>query len=57
LQRNALFLEGLQCFTDAVQNGTAVPVDLAAGRQSLEIALAISKSLETGARMDMGVCQ
>jgi predicted dehydrogenase len=55
LQRNSLFLEELQCFTGAVQNGTAVPVDLAAGRQSLETALAICRSIETGARIDMSV--
>jgi len=55
LQRNTLFLEELRCFTDAAQNGAAVPVDLAAGRQSLEIALAIRRSIQTGARIDMSV--
>jgi predicted dehydrogenase len=55
LQRNALFLEELRCFTDAIQNGTTVPVDLDAGRQSLEIALAIRRSIETGAQIDMSV--
>jgi predicted dehydrogenase len=55
LQRNALFLQELQCFTDAVEKGTAVPVDLAAGRQSLEIALAIRRSLETGTQIDMSM--
>jgi predicted dehydrogenase len=55
LQRNELFLEELRCFTDAVQNGTAVPVDLNDGRQSLEIALAIRRSIETGAQIDMSL--
>jgi len=48
LPRNKLFLDELGCFTDAIQTGSSVPVDLEGGRQSLEIALAIRRSMETG---------
>ncbi len=54
LQRNALFIDELKSFTGAIRTGTAVPVDLRAGRQSLEMALAIRRSMQTGATVDMG---
>jgi len=46
LERNTLFLDEMKCFVDAVQTGHPVPVDLAAGRQSLEMALALKRSME-----------
>jgi predicted dehydrogenase len=54
LERNALFLDELSAFTDAIRTGAAVPVDLAAGRQSLEMALAIRDSMHSGVAVDMG---
>jgi predicted dehydrogenase len=54
LQRNSLFLDELKCFSDAVRNGRPVPVDLDGGRQSLEMALAIRRSMEAGLPVDLG---
>ena len=53
LERNALFVEELRCFVEAIQTGSKVPVNLEAGRQSLEMALAIRRSMATGAVIDM----
>ena len=55
LQRNSLFIEELKCFVDAVSTGCPVPVDLEAGRQSLEMALAIKSSMERNVPIDMSV--
>jgi len=52
-ERNALFQDELKCFVDAIHHGTPVPVDLNAGRQSLEMALAIRRSIDSGERVDM----
>jgi predicted dehydrogenase len=52
-ERNSLFLEELKCFVGAIDHGTAVPVDLNAGRQSLEMALAIRSSCDSGDPVDM----
>jgi predicted dehydrogenase len=54
LERNSMFLEELTCFTQAIRTGSPVCVDLDAGRQSLEIALAIRRSMESGTVIDMG---
>jgi predicted dehydrogenase len=48
-----LFLDEMKCFLSALENGTPVPADLSAGRQSLEMALAIRRSMETHAPVDM----
>jgi predicted dehydrogenase len=53
LERNTLFLEEMKCFVNAVQTGHPVPVDLAAGRQSLEMALALKRSMEINAPVVM----
>jgi predicted dehydrogenase len=53
LERNTLFLDEMKCFVSALQNGTPVPADLSAGRQSLEMALAIRRSMETHGPVDM----
>ena len=53
LERNTLFLDEMKCFLSALENGTPVPADLSAGRQSLEMALAIRRSMETHAPVDM----
>jgi predicted dehydrogenase len=53
LDRNKLFLDEMKCFLSAVQTGTPVPVDLAGGRQSLEMALAIRDSLNEHVGVDM----
>jgi predicted dehydrogenase len=53
LERNTLFLDELKCFTEAIRTGSPVPVDLAAGTQSLRMALAIRRSMETGMPVDM----
>jgi predicted dehydrogenase len=53
LERNALFLDELKCFVEAIRSGSAVPADLHAGRQSLEMALAIRRSMQVGAIIDM----
>jgi predicted dehydrogenase len=53
LERNALFLDEMRCFVDAVRTGHPVPVDLACGRQSLEMALALKLSMETNAPVVM----
>jgi predicted dehydrogenase len=53
LERNTLFLDEMKCFIDAVQTGHPVPVDLAAGRQSLEMALALKQSIEINAPVFM----
>jgi predicted dehydrogenase len=53
LERNRLFLDELNSFINAIKTRSAVPVDLATGRQSLEMALAIRRSIDTGARVDM----
>jgi predicted dehydrogenase len=45
-ERNELFLDEMRAFTGAVVDGTPVPVDLADGRQSLEMAVAMQRSLE-----------
>jgi predicted dehydrogenase len=55
LERNTLFLDELKCFTEAIRAGTPVPVDLEGGRQSLEIALAIRRSMDSGAPVDMSM--
>jgi len=55
LERNTLFLDELKCFTEAIKSGGPVPVDLEAGIQSLTMALAIRRSMETGAPVDMSV--
>jgi predicted dehydrogenase len=52
-ERNTLFLEELKCFLQAAGCGGVVPVDLRAGRQSLEMALAIHDSIATGMPVDM----
>jgi predicted dehydrogenase len=54
LERNALFLDELRAFIAAIEGRGTVPVDLAAGRQSLEMALAIRRSMDGGAVVDMG---
>jgi len=48
-ERNTLFMDEMKCFFHAVQTGHAVPVDLEGGRQSLEMALALKRSMETNA--------
>jgi predicted dehydrogenase len=53
LDRNHLFLDELKCFSNAIQTGAQVPVNLAGGRQSLEMALAIRYSLEQNVGVDM----
>jgi predicted dehydrogenase len=53
LERNRLFLDELELFINAIKTHGTVPVDLATGRQSLEMALAIRRSLDTGAIVDM----
>jgi predicted dehydrogenase len=53
LERNRLFLDELATFINAIRTGDAVPVDLAAGRQSLEMALAIHRSIDTGTSIAM----
>jgi predicted dehydrogenase len=53
LERNMLFLDEMKCFVDAVRTGHSVPVDLAGGRQSLEMALALKLSMETNASVVM----
>jgi predicted dehydrogenase len=57
LERNTLFLDELKCFVEAIRSGSAVPVDLHAGRQSLEMALAIRRSMQVGAIIDMSSCK
>jgi predicted dehydrogenase len=52
-QRNSMFEEELGCFIDAIHDGRKVPVNLADGRQSLEMALAIRRSMETGEVVEM----
>ena len=52
-ERNTLFLEELKAFVDATLTGAPVPVDLTAGRQSLEMALAIHRSMHTRAPVEM----
>ncbi len=47
-ERNSMFIEELKCFVGAAITGSAVPVDLHAGRQSLEMALAIRDSMASG---------
>lgn len=51
-ERNSLFLDELRSFVDATRNGAEVPVNLAAARSSLEMALAIRQSMDTGAPVD-----
>ena len=53
LSRNTLFLDELSCFTHALETGSSVPVDLENGRQSLEMALAIRRSMDTNLPVDM----
>ena len=53
LERNRLFIDELNSFINAIKTRAAVPVDLATGRQSLEMALAIRRSIETGAQVAM----
>jgi predicted dehydrogenase len=52
-QRNSMFEQELSCFVDAIQNGRKVPVNLADGLQSLEMALAIRRSMDTGGVVEM----
>jgi predicted dehydrogenase len=54
-ERNKLFVDELEAFINAIKTRSAVPVDLSAGRQSLEMALAMRRSIETGTIIDMGV--
>jgi predicted dehydrogenase len=54
LERNSLFLEEMKSFIGAVQCKSSVPVDLKAGRQSLEMALAIRRSIQHQTVIDMG---
>jgi len=54
-ERNKLFVDELVTFINAINTRGAVPVDLATGRQSLEMALGIRHSIETGTRVDMGI--
>jgi predicted dehydrogenase len=56
LERNRLFLDELESFIGAIRTGGAVPVDLRTGRESLEMALAIRRSMETGVPVDMSTC-
>jgi predicted dehydrogenase len=53
LERNSLFLDEMRCFVEAVRGGPAVPVDLAGGRQSLEMALAVKRSMQLQAPVIM----
>jgi predicted dehydrogenase len=53
LERNTLFLDEMKCFVEAVRTGDPVPVDLAGGRQSLEMALALKRSMEINAPVVM----
>jgi predicted dehydrogenase len=55
LERNTLFLDELRVFIAAIEGRGTVPVDLAAGLQSLEMALAIRRSMESGVAVDMGI--
>jgi predicted dehydrogenase len=52
-ERNNLFLDELRSFIAAVQGGGMVPVDLEGGRQSLEMALAIRRSMDTGSPVSL----
>ena len=52
-ERNKLFIDELESFINAIKTRSAVPVDLSAGRQSLEMALAMRRSVETGTIVDM----
>ncbi len=52
-QRNSMFQQELDCFIEAIRDGGNVPVDLADGRQSLEMALAIRRSMESGEIVEM----
>jgi predicted dehydrogenase len=52
-KRNSMFEEELRCFVEAIQCGGKVPVTLADGLQSLEMALAIRRSIDTGGPIDM----
>jgi len=54
-ERNSMFLEELKCFLEATRTGGPVPVDLRAGRQSLEMALAIRDSIASGMPVEMMV--
>jgi predicted dehydrogenase len=54
-ERNKLFVDELESFINAIETRGAVPVGLSAGRQSLEMALAVRRSIDTGAIIDMGV--
>ena len=51
--RNQLFVDELGSFISAIKTQSAVPVNLSAGRQSLEMALAVRRSMETGRVVDM----
>jgi len=53
-ERNDLFLDEMRSFVAAMRDGSAVPVDLASGRHSLEMALALKRSIETGAIVTLG---
>jgi predicted dehydrogenase len=53
-ERNKLFVDELESFINAIKTCSAVPVNLSAGRESLEMALAIRRSMETGMVVDMG---
>jgi predicted dehydrogenase len=55
LPRNKLFLDELACFAHAIETGGEVPGELEAGRQSLEMALAIQLSMKTRMPVDMGL--
>lgn len=52
-ERNKLFVDELEAFINAIKTRSAVPVNLSQGRQSLEMALAIRRSMETGAIIHM----
>jgi predicted dehydrogenase len=52
-ERNSMFLQELEWFLKAADAGGSVPVDLYAGRQSLEMALAIRHSIASGMPVNM----
>jgi predicted dehydrogenase len=52
-ERNILFLEELKAFVDAIETHKPVPVDLMAGRQSLQMALAARESMMRRVPIDM----
>lgn len=47
-ERNDMFLEELQLFMDAVNNATKPLIDIAEGKKSIEFALKLKESMNTG---------